>query len=91
MLNDSHFMKKRMLLFPVFAYVNTPRFGNTASEVMMMKYQDLNALLSGAPEAKQYFDTLPDYVRDQISTRPWGVNSFESLKDYAENLLRGDD
>ena len=56
-----------------------------------MKYQDLHALLADAPEAKQYFDKLPAYARDQISTRPQSVNSFESLKDYAENILRGDD
>lgn len=56
----------------------------------MMKYPNLNALLDAQPEAKAYFRSLPDYVRQQISTRPDGVNSFESLKDYAENLTRGD-
>ena len=56
-----------------------------------MHYSDLNALLRSEPEAKRYFDTLPDYARKQIQTRPSGVNSFDSLKDYAENLLRGDD
>ena len=55
-----------------------------------MKYPNLNALLDAQPEAKAYFRSLPDYVRQQISTRPNGVNSFESLKDYAENLTRGD-
>ena len=34
---------------------------------------------------------LPDYIREQMETRAQGVNSLESLKDYAENLLRGDD
>lgn len=56
-----------------------------------MKYPDMYALISHMPEAKQYFDALPDYVRDQISSRAQNVNSLESLKDYAENLLRGDD
>lgn len=56
-----------------------------------MKYPDMYTLLDHEPAAKQYFDSLPDYVRDQISTRAKGVNSFASLKDYAENLLRGDD
>lgn len=55
-----------------------------------MKYPNLNALLNAQPEANAYFRSLPDYVRDQISARPNGVNSFESLKDYAENLTRGD-
>ena len=56
-----------------------------------MKYPDLNALLRSEPEARRYYDALPDYVREQIGTRPAGVNSLDSLKDYAENLTRGDD
>ena len=56
----------------------------------MKSYRDLFALLRDDPEAKRYFDTLPDYVRDQIGTRAEGVNSFASLKDYAQNLTRGD-
>lgn len=57
----------------------------------MQKYSDMYELFKSDLNAKQYYDKLPDYVRDQISTRANGVNSFESLKDYAENLLRGDD
>lgn len=57
----------------------------------MLKYPDLHALLQADPEARSFFNALPDYVRDQISTRPGGVNSLESLSDYADNLLRGDD
>lgn len=56
-----------------------------------MHYSDLNALLHSEQEAKRYFDTLPDCAREQIQTRSGNVNSFASLKDYAENLLRGDD
>lgn len=66
-------------------------FGNTTFEVIILKYPDLYAVLADVPQAKQYFEKLPDYVRDQISTRAEGVNSFESLKHYADNLLRGDD
>ena len=57
----------------------------------MKKYSNMYELFESDLKAKQYFDKLPDYVRDQISTRESGVNSLESLKDYAENLLRGDD
>ncbi len=60
-------------------------------EVMKMKYANLHALLRAEPDAKRYFDELPDYVREQIAVRPEGVNSFASLQDYAENLTRGDD
>ena len=56
-----------------------------------MKYENLDALLKADHKAKQYFDTLPGYVRDQISTRSWAINSLASLQDYAENLTRGDD
>jgi len=47
-------------------------------------------MLRSDPDAKAYFIALPDYVREQICTRPGGVNSLASLKDYAENLTRGD-
>lgn len=57
----------------------------------MQHYSDLNALLRSEPEARRCFDILPDYSREQISTRSDSVNSFASLKDYAQNLLRGDD
>jgi len=59
--------------------------------VILVKYANLTALLQNDGEAKRYFDTLPDYVRDQLSSRPDGINSFASLRDYAENLTRGDD
>ena len=49
-----------------------------------MHYSDLNTLLHSEPEAKRY-------AREQIQTRSGSVNSFDSLKDYAENILRGDD
>lgn len=55
-----------------------------------MRYPDLIALLHSDPEAKHYFDTLPDYARKQINTRASRVDSFASLKDYAQNILRGD-
>ena len=57
---------------------------------MHAKYPNLNTMLRVNNEAKAYFNSLPDYVREQIRSRPSGVNSFESLKDYAENLTRGD-
>ncbi|WP_160635970.1 YdeI/OmpD-associated family protein [Pseudoflavonifractor sp. 60] len=55
-----------------------------------MSYPDLNALLQGDPDAQHYFETLPDYAREQIRTRPSHINSFSSLKNYAQNILRGD-
>lgn len=58
---------------------------------MKTKYRDLISLIESDSDAKRYFETLPDYVRDQISQRAGNINSFASLKDYAQNLTRGDD
>lgn len=58
---------------------------------MHKKYSDLQSLMNEDKNAKKYFNSLPDYVREQIQTRSDSVNSLQSLQDYAENLLRGDD
>ena len=47
-------------------------------------------LMEKDADARGYFDALPDYVRDQISSRADNVNTFSDMRDYAENLLRGD-
>lgn len=54
------------------------------------KYPDLMALTKDDNRASEYYAELPDYVKEQISQRANNINSFESLRDYAENLLRGD-
>lgn len=54
-----------------------------------MDYPNLNSLLYGEPGAKQYFEALPDYVREQISSRQTGINSFAGLQDYAQSLMQG--
>ena len=58
---------------------------------MKNKFSGLDSLIQQDRQAKQYFESLPNYVREQIRTRSSNVNSYESLCDYAENLLRGDD
>lgn len=58
--------------------------------MLKRKYSGLNELLDAEQDAKSYFTKLPDYVKEHIRTREQNVNSFDSLKDYAENLLRGD-
>jgi hypothetical protein len=57
---------------------------------MDKKYSGLDSLVQGDDQANRFYNTLPDYVQDQISQRKQNVNSYESLVDYAENLLRGD-
>lgn len=55
------------------------------------KYSDLNALLAADPEAAKLFGQIPQYAKDQIMERAENVNSIESLSDYIDNVLRGDD
>lgn len=54
------------------------------------KYSGLQSLISSDRQAKEFFVSLPDYVQGMIQQRSDSVNSLESLKDYADNLLRGD-
>ncbi|HHU22169.1 MAG TPA: hypothetical protein GXZ52_01930 [Clostridiales bacterium] len=56
----------------------------------MRKYQDMYEMLEKDMRARQFFEELPAYVRNHISTRAGNVNSYESLRSYAENLLSGD-
>ena len=57
---------------------------------MSQKYESLAQLLQQDNRARAFYDSLPEYVRDQIKTRGQSVNSYESLSDYADNLTRGD-
>ena len=41
-------------------------------------------------QAAQYFASLPDYVQETMRERSGRINSLLSLRDYAENLTRGD-
>ena len=59
-------------------------------ENMPDTYKSLSDLIQNDSQAGQYFSSLPDHVREQINQRGTHVNSLSSLKDYAENLLRGD-
>lgn len=58
---------------------------------MKQKYSGLESLIQQDQDAAKYFASLPDYVKSSISQRSSHINSIDSLKDYAENLLRGDD
>lgn len=57
---------------------------------MQKKYKGLTELINCEEAANKYYQSLPSYVKEQIDTRADSVNSFASLKDYAENLTRGD-
>ena len=57
---------------------------------MSKKYESLAQLLQADSRARAFYDSLPEYVQQQIKTRGQSVNSFESLSDYADNLTRGE-
>lgn len=57
---------------------------------MAKTYANVLDLITEVKEASRYFYGLPAYVQEQIRSRGSNVNSLDSLKDYAENLLRGD-
>lgn len=57
---------------------------------MQQKYPNVNQLIEDDVRAKAYYDKLPNYVQESIQERAQGVNSFESLCHYAENLTQGD-
>ncbi len=57
---------------------------------MPKKYSGLYDLLEEDESAEEYYDSLPVYVKESISARAENINSFASLRDYAENLLRNE-
>lgn len=57
---------------------------------MEQKYENLGALLKNEPEVFDYYTGLPVYARSMIARRSENVHSYEELKNYADNLLRGD-
>ena len=50
----------------------------------------LGFLLSASPQARQYFDSLPQYVQEMIVQRRESIKSEDELHRYAGNLTQGD-
>ena len=57
----------------------------------MRKYSGLQELLGDSKEASAFYSSLPAYVQEAIRQRADNINSFASLKTYANNLTQGDD
>lgn len=53
-------------------------------------YHDLYQMIQQSSKAKEYYESLPQYVQEAMAPRADSINSFDSLRDYAENLTRGD-
>ena len=57
---------------------------------MLKKYNDLYNLIQDDENAYNYFNNLPEYVKSTMTDRADSINSFESLRRYAENVTQGD-
>ncbi len=53
-------------------------------------FENLNAMLRSNGRAWEYFASLPDYARDEISSTCSSMKTYSSLLAYGENLIRGD-
>ena len=56
----------------------------------MKEYQGLGEMLKNDPAIFDYYTGLPKYVRSMIAMRSDSIHTFETLQNYADNLLRGD-
>ncbi len=57
---------------------------------MQKKYSGLYELIDEDSTANEYYESLPDYVKQSICAREQNINSLASLRDYADNLLRNE-
>jgi putative heme iron utilization protein len=55
--------------------------------VIILDYSDLYAVLENVPGAQEFFDKLPDGIKDNIKAKPYNVTSFEVLNNYAKSLF----
>lgn len=57
---------------------------------MKTKYSGLYELIDSDDKAREYYESLPDGVKQSIAAREQNINSLASLEDYAQNLLRNE-
>lgn len=50
-----------------------------------MNYVDLDDLLENNPQAKTYFETLSPNMRQQLRGQAKNIDSYDSLRNYAES------
>ncbi len=56
----------------------------------MKQYNGLYSLIEQDDAAEEYFDALPEYVKDSICQRADNIRTISDLESYADNLLAGD-
>ncbi|MGI6182373.1 MAG: hypothetical protein ACOYIE_09910 [Agathobaculum sp.] len=57
----------------------------------MERFHNLTELPAIHPASREYFNSLPDDVREQIVSRGSSVHTARELHGYAAKLLRRDD
>ena len=50
----------------------------------------LNRMLRNDPEAKAYFSTLPQYVREAVDSNALKIRDAQTMRLFAENFMRDD-
>lgn len=71
-------------------FISAPYAQNKCEVISMNQYDGLGEMLKNDPAAFDYYTSLPQYVRSMIARRSQNVHSMEELRNYADNLLRGD-
>ena len=56
---------------------------------MEMSHVSLTSLMESDANACDYYNSLPEHIKEKIKNSENNITSFESLKEYAQNLLRG--
>jgi hypothetical protein len=62
--------------------------GQTTREVIILDYQDLYDVLKDVPGAQEFFDKLPDNIKEKIKSQPYNIISFDVLKNSAKSFAR---
>lgn len=51
----------------------------------------LTTLMESDSKACDYYNSLPEHIKEKIKSNGDNIDSYESLKNYALNLLNGKD
>jgi hypothetical protein len=51
---------------------------------------ELNQILRNDPEAKEYFATLPQYVKEAVDSNALQIKNAHEMRLFAESFMRDD-
>lgn len=55
---------------------------------MGIDHISLTTLMESDSNACDYYNSLPEHIKEKIKTNGNNINSFDSLKNYVNNLLQ---